>query len=140
MYDDSNQQDYSSESIDKKQSGIISLGGIGFFKPFQSLFMISIHTIFTDAFIEYVKMFAIQHSAFEMPNFFSNRISVNARVISPSLSSPSRYIGQPFRAAIYRQPSPPPTSPLNAISDGLKDRLKAIYPGTLWYDYNEENK
>lgn len=99
--------------------------------------MIPIQMIFSDSFSEYVKMFALQHSAFEMPNFFSNRISINTRVMSPSLSSSPHYIGQPFRAAIYRAPSPPPISPLNAISDGLKDRLKAIYPGTLWYDHNE---
>lgn len=79
-------------------------------------------------------MFAIQHSAYEMPNFFSNRIAVSARIISPPQSPAPHYVRYPFRAAVYRTPTQAP-SPLDAISDGLKDRLKAIYPGTLWYGF-----
>lgn len=87
--------------------------------------MFNFIVIFPDSFSEQLKMFAIHHSAFDVPNFFSNRISVNTRIISPPLSPPRH----PFRTALIRAPAP---SPFNAISDGMKDRLKAIYPGTLW--------
>lgn len=76
--------------------------------------------MFSDSFSEYLKMLTIHHSTFEMPNFFSNRISVNTRIISPP---PPHYGRPPFRAA---------SSSINTVSDGIKDRLKAIYPGTLW--------
>lgn len=81
---------------------------------------------FTDVFSEYLKMLTIHHSAFEVPNYFTNRISVNTRIVSPPPSTLS-HVSFPVRAKIVR----PAPSPLNAITDGIKDRLKAIYPGTL---------
>lgn len=93
----------------------------------------------TDAFSEFLKMFSIplHHSMFEVPNFFDNRISVKSRFVTkpftPSQLSP---IGsrQKIVRPVSMPPSPPklPSSPLGAITDGIKDRLKAIYPGTLW--------
>lgn len=80
---------------------------------------------FPDSFSEYLKLLTIHHSAFEVPNYFTNRISVNTRIVSPPPA------GLPVRAKIVR-PAPLPLNGLNAITDGIKDRLKAIYPGTLW--------
>lgn len=69
-----------------------------------------------------MKLFAIHHTAFEVPNFFTNKISVNTRIIPSSapLSLPFYPKYPSFRASAL------------SISDGLKDKLKAIYPGTLW--------
>lgn len=73
-------------------------------------------------------MITLHHSAFEVPSYFTNRISVSTRFVSPSPSPPPPATSFPVRAKIIR----PASSPLNAITDGIKDRLKAIYPGTLW--------
>lgn len=65
-------------------------------------------------------MFAIHHSTYEVPNYFNNRISIKSRIVP--------YTSIPVRPKIVR----PVLSPLTSITDGIKDRLKAIYPGTLW--------
>lgn len=72
-------------------------------------------------------MFSIplHHSVFEVPNFFNNRISVKSRYVTQS----SPQLPHPVRQKIVTRPAP---SPITAITDGIKDRLKAIYPGTLW--------
>lgn len=74
----------------------------------------------TDNFNELLRVFSIHHSAFEVPNFFNNRISIKSRFVSKPTTQ--------FRPKLIR----PAASPLSAITDGIKDRLKAIYPGTLW--------
>lgn len=79
---------------------------------------------FSDNFGEYLKMFAIHHSAYEVPNYFNNRISIKSRIMPP----PTVYTSIPVRTKIIR----PALSPLTSITDSIKDRLKAIYPGTLW--------
>ncbi|XP_031628526.1 uncharacterized protein LOC116344217 [Contarinia nasturtii] len=84
----------------------------------------------SDSLSEFMKMFSIplHHSVFEVPNFFNNRISVKSRYVTkaiPPLSPPPSF---PVRQIVTR----PAPSPITAITDGIKDRLKAIYPGTLW--------
>lgn len=91
--------------------------------------LINLITIFiSDAFNEYLKMITIQHSAFEVPNYFTNRITVNTKIVSPKILPSTTNVPFPIRTKIIR----PVSSPLNAIAEGIKDRLKAIYPGTLW--------
>lgn len=77
----------------------------------------------TDNFNELLKIFSIHHSTFEVPNFFNNRISIKSRFVT----KPSAQV-QVRPKFIHR----PAASPFAAITDTIKDRLKAIYPGTLW--------
>lgn len=82
----------------------------------------------TDTFSEFLKMFSIplHHSVFEVPNFFNNRISIKSRYVT----KPKSQLPLVVRQKIVRPQTP--ISPITAITDGIKDRLKAIYPGTLW--------
>lgn len=59
-------------------------------------------------------MYAIRNSQLELPEFYNTRITIVAKT--------------PQKSSLFR----PITSHLSSIADGLKDRLKAIYPGTLW--------
>lgn len=82
-------------------------------------------------------MFSIplHHSVYAMPNFFNNRISVKSRYITKPILTKSSQLSYPVvRKNIVRPVSSisSPSSPLTTITDGIKDRLKAIYPGTLW--------
>lgn len=72
-------------------------------------------------------MFSIplHHSVYEVPNFFANRISIKSRYVT----KPSSQFA--VRPKLVR-PAPIQSSPITVITDGIKDRLKAIYPGTLW--------
>ncbi|XP_055298520.1 group 3 secretory phospholipase A2-like isoform X2 [Sitodiplosis mosellana] len=88
----------------------------------------------SDTFSEFLKMFSIplHHSVFEVPNFFNNRISIKSRYVTKPFK-PSNLSPIVLRQKIVRLPPPQSlSSPLTAITDGIKDRLKAIYPGTLW--------
>lgn len=65
-----------------------------------------------------MKMFSFYHTLFELPSLFNGRVSIRQRIVSkPPLPVPQKQIA---------------TSPLASITEGLKDKLKAIYPGTLW--------
>lgn len=59
-------------------------------------------------------MYAIRDQFIELPDFYNTRISIITKT--------------PTKKRIKL----PITSHLSSIADGLKDRLKAIYPGTLW--------
>lgn len=74
---------------------------------------------FSDPLGEFLKMFSIYSTLFEFPSFFNSRISLTKRIISKPL----------YPKKVIR---PVSISPIAEIVDGFKDKLKAIYPGTLW--------
>lgn len=100
---------------------LLTLMGIIFYMQFS----------ITDTFSEVLKMFSIpmHHSVYEVPNFFNNRILIKSRYVTkPPVQLP--FIVRP--KIVRPAPQLQSLSPIAAITDGIKDRLKAIYPGTLW--------
>lgn len=93
-------------------------------------------------------MFSIYNTLFELPNFFNSRISLTKRLVSKPVKIPKKYFNETsniiydVRGPIEHGLSPPSSTsigspaaairPVAEILDTFKDKLKAIYPGTLW--------
>lgn len=102
-------------------------------------------------------MFSLYTTLFEFPNFLNSRLSLTKRLVSKPVKVPKKYHNDTEH--IFYEPSPPfehivdghnhigpigsyggitgpaPNAalrPVTEIIDTFKDKLKAIYPGTLW--------
>lgn len=69
-----------------------------------------------------MKMFSVYTNLFELPGLFNSRIALKKRIISKPSTYPKKVLVKTTSHI----------SPFGGIINGFKDRLKAIYPGTLW--------
>lgn len=77
-------------------------------------------------------MFSTYNTLFELPGFFNSRISLTKRLISKPANVPKKYYNDSANV-IYDIRGPiEHIHPVTEIIDSFKDKLKAIYPGTLW--------
>lgn len=66
---------------------------------------------FADAFGDFIRMFSVYGTLHELPSFYNSRIRITAKP---------------------KKVRPTSTSAIASITDLFKDKVKAIYPGTLW--------
>lgn len=81
-------------------------------------------------------MFSMYSTLFELPSFFNSQVRLTKKYISKPAKVPKKYYNESANI-IYdvRGPvdyAPHGIHPVVDILDSFKDRLKAIYPGTLW--------
>lgn len=97
-------------------------------------------------------MFSMYTTLFEFPSFLNSRLSLTKRLVSKPAKLPKKYFndsenvfydirpiehvhvpsGPPSGVGVNHIGSSPALRPVGEIIDTFKDKLKAIYPGTLW--------
>ena len=82
-----------------------------------------------------MKMFSLYTNIFEFPGLFNSRISLTQRLVSKPVPPPKKYTPIDSTGPLLDQRSIFENGKLLSFVDLLKsfkERLTAIYPGTLW--------
>lgn len=115
----------------------------------QTIFHVYIYSFLLDFLGRFLSMFSMYTTLFEFPSFLNSRLSLTKRLVSKPVKIPKKYYNESANIIYDVRPiehiggSGPGVSgggeggnvairPVAEIIDTFKDKLKAIYPGTLW--------